>query len=125
MCHEQTRALSRWLSGSRWHRSPSVLTTFALQARLRRSGIRAAHATGSRETVQHGLSGEALSMFHDAQRNILELNKSRLMALDELKQAKERINELGAFSVAAALYCLSKLRPLLSSYRTVASDYTT
>lgn len=33
-------------------------------------------------------------MFHDAQRNILELNKSRLMALDELKQAKERINEL-------------------------------
>jgi hypothetical protein len=47
--------------------------------------------------LENGLSGEALSMFHDAQRNILELNKSRLMALDELKQAKERIRELGVF----------------------------
>jgi hypothetical protein len=52
----------------------------------------------SREVHSSGLSGEALSMFHDAQRNILELNKSRLMALDELKQAKERISELGALA---------------------------
>lgn len=61
---------------------------------LRQTVLRPAHAAASREGLQHGLSGEALSMFHDAQRNILELNKSRLMALDELKQAKERINEL-------------------------------
>eukprot|EP00892_Ulva_mutabilis_P003916 jgi/Ulvmu1/1897/UM012_0055.1 len=60
-----------------------------------RAGIARAPCSASRE-VESGLSGEALTMFHDAQRNILELNKSRLMALDELKQAKERISELEA-----------------------------
>lgn len=45
---------------------------------------------------EKGLSGDVLAMFHEAQRNILELNKSRLMALDELRQARERIEELGA-----------------------------
>lgn len=59
-----------------------------------RAGVARAPCSASRE-VETGLSGEALTMFHDAQRNILELNKSRLMALDELKQAKERISELG------------------------------
>jgi hypothetical protein len=44
---------------------------------------------------EKGLSGDVLAMFHEAQRNILELNKSRLMALDELRQARERIEELG------------------------------
>lgn len=45
-------------------------------------------------------------MFHDAQRNILELNKSRLMALDELKQAKERIAELGMFLPASLKFLM-------------------
>jgi hypothetical protein len=77
-----------------------MLTTLDVQVTgFRRAVLRPAHAAASREGLQHGLSGEALSMFHDAQRNILELNKSRLMALDELKQAKERINELGAWPV--------------------------
>jgi hypothetical protein len=44
----------------------------------------------------HGLDSDVLTMFHEAQRNILELNKSRLQALDDLRQAKERIRELGA-----------------------------
>lgn len=61
-----------------------------------RAAVARAPCSASRE-VESGLSGEALTMFHDAQRNILELNKSRLMALDELKQAKERIAELGMF----------------------------
>jgi hypothetical protein len=43
-----------------------------------------------------GLDSDVLTMFHEAQRNILELNKSRLQALDDLRQAKERIRELGA-----------------------------
>jgi hypothetical protein len=50
----------------------------------------------AQQSFEKGLSGDVLAMFHEAQRNILELNKSRLMALGELRQAKERINELGA-----------------------------
>lgn len=50
----------------------------------------------AQQGFEKGLSGDVLAMFHEAQRNILELNKSRLMALDELRQAKERIQELEA-----------------------------
>lgn len=38
-------------------------------------------------------------MFHEAQRNILQLNKSRLLALHELRLAKDRICALGAVTL--------------------------
>lgn len=41
------------------------------------------------------LTPEMLQMFTDAQRNIMELNKSRLAALNELRSARQRIQELG------------------------------
>lgn len=41
-----------------------------------------------------GLTPDVLELFHDAQTNILELNKSRLLALEELALARERIREL-------------------------------
>ena len=86
------------------HIKPPIPIKLPLQVTgTRRTVLRPAYSAASREGLQHGLSGEALSMFHDAQRNILELNKSRLMALDELKQAKERINELGALCLVSYL----------------------
>ena len=41
------------------------------------------------------LTPEMLAMFGEAQRNIMELNKSRLAALGELRTARQRIQELG------------------------------
>ena len=46
------------------------------------------------------LTPEMLAMFSEAQRNIMELNKSRLAALSELRTARQRIQELGARSTA-------------------------
>jgi hypothetical protein len=42
------------------------------------------------------LTPEMRQLFSEAQRNILELNKSRLSALSELRTARQRIQELGA-----------------------------
>jgi len=42
------------------------------------------------------LTPEMRQLFGEAQRNILELNKSRLSALSELRTARQRIQELGA-----------------------------
>lgn len=63
-------------------------------------------------------------MFHDAQRNILELNKSRLMALDELKQAKERINELGACSASQPCIRIQSASLLCSACTNIAKAKT-
>lgn len=41
------------------------------------------------------MSPDVLAMFNEAQKNIMELNRSRLKALEELKEAKQRINDLG------------------------------
>jgi hypothetical protein len=41
------------------------------------------------------LEGSVLDVHVQAQQNILELNKSRLNALEELKAARMRIAELG------------------------------
>ncbi|CAG9464378.1 unnamed protein product [Pedinophyceae sp. YPF-701] len=43
-----------------------------------------------------GLSRDVVNMFQDAQKNILELNRSRLQAIDDLKAANARIEELEA-----------------------------
>lgn len=41
------------------------------------------------------MSPDVLAMFNEAQKNIMELNRSRLKALEELKEAKQRISDLG------------------------------
>lgn len=46
------------------------------------------------EGTLKGLSSEARSIFKEAQENIVELNKSRLKALEELKLARQKIAEL-------------------------------
>lgn len=48
------------------------------------------------------LTPEMLAKFGEAQRNIMELNKSRLAALGELRTARQRIQELGAGPSGAA-----------------------
>ena len=52
-----------------------------------------------------GLTPDVLQMFHDAQSNILELNKSRLQALEELKFARSRIQDLGTFECTSYSVC--------------------
>ncbi|KAK9836988.1 hypothetical protein WJX81_004476 [Elliptochloris bilobata] len=47
------------------------------------------------------LTPEMLAMFSEAQRNIMELNKSRLAALSELRIARQRIQKLEAHIAAA------------------------
>ena len=41
------------------------------------------------------VSPDVLKLFGETQRNLLELNRSRLSALDELRVARTRISELG------------------------------
>jgi hypothetical protein len=60
------------------------------------------------------------SAIAQAQKNILELNKSRLMALHELRTAKDRIAELGAvcgqmpaWTASIDLQC-SRLQPVFA-----------
>lgn len=48
------------------------------------------------------MSPDVLAMFNEAQKNIMELNRSRLKALEELKEAKQRINDLGTCTTSAA-----------------------
>lgn len=51
--------------------------------------------TTSSSDVRLGpMSPDVLIMFNEAQRNIAELNRSRLNALDQLRAAKDRISEL-------------------------------
>ncbi len=45
------------------------------------------------------MSPDVLAMFNEAQKNIMELNRSRLKALEELKEAKQRISDLGTYRV--------------------------
>lgn len=52
------------------------------------------------------LTPEMLALFSEAQRNIMELNKSRLAALGELRAARQRIQELGAGETAVHLPAL-------------------
>lgn len=40
-------------------------------------------------------SPDVLRLFSETQRNLLELNRSRLSALDELRVAKNKISDLG------------------------------
>ena len=40
-------------------------------------------------------SSDVLRLFSETQRNLLELNRSRLSALDELRAAKNKISALG------------------------------
>lgn len=40
-------------------------------------------------------SSDVLRLFSETQRNLLELNRSRLSALDDLRVAKNRITDLG------------------------------
>lgn len=42
-----------------------------------------------------GKASDVLRLFSETQRNLLELNRSRLSALDELRVAKNRITNLG------------------------------
>lgn len=74
-----------------------VPNTFGLQA------VRAqASANDAKPSRFRGLPPDALQQFYDAQSNILELNRSRLQALEELKLARDKIAELG---VDSALLC--------------------
>ena len=75
------------------------------------------------------LTPEMLAMFGEAQRNIMELNKSRLAALGELRTARQRIQELGAGASAAIIPVHSlpyaDLRPSaskVSTYHTLAAS---
>lgn len=49
-------------------------------------------------------SPDVLKLFGETQRNLLELNRSRLNALDELREAKYKISELG--EIQQSLACL-------------------
>jgi hypothetical protein len=83
------------------------ICVFAIQQSARTLRTAAAPETSSRPVASnnssdgmHGtklnsMSPDVLAMFNEAQRNIMELNRSRLKALEDLKDAKHRISELG------------------------------
>lgn len=50
--------------------------------------------TSNPESRLGPMSPDVLIMFNEAQRNIAELNRSRLNALDQLRAAKDRISDL-------------------------------
>ena len=54
------------------------------------------HAEGTGGHDELPAPQQLKDMVVQAQKNILEVNKARLIALHELRQAKERISELGA-----------------------------
>ena len=68
------------------------------------------------------LTPEMLAMFGEAKRNIMELNKSRLAALGELRTARQRIQELGAGPTA----CLRSacLAQTCAPYAKLSAQYT-
>ena len=71
------------------------------------------------------LTPEMLQMFTDAQQNIMELNKSRLAALNELRSARQRIQELGMallLFVVLPLFNQALKRPFWAAKRSCASE---
>lgn len=54
----------------------------------------AAATSGADATTQEEMPVEVMDMFREAQQNILELNRSRLVALEELQLARARIEDL-------------------------------
>ena len=77
-----------------------LYTHMALQHREQRSPLLRAKASAQTDGngASEGLSKvspDVLKLFGETQRNLLELNRSRLNALDELREAKHKISELG------------------------------
>ena len=50
-------------------------------------------------------SPDVLRLFSETQRNLLELNRSRLSALDELRVAKNKIADLGMSTLMHSTKC--------------------